>query len=55
LQFALLPSEYDNTDALRSLRRSKKEPRSDGEVRSGKARKKAKAKKVRKKARGRPQ
>jgi ribonuclease R len=55
LQFALLPSEHGDAGALQSLRRSKKEPRSDGEVRSGKAKKKARAKKVRKKAKGRPQ
>jgi ribonuclease R len=55
LQFALLPSEHGDAGALQSLRRSKKEPRSDGEVRSGKAKKKASAKKVRKKARGRRQ
>jgi ribonuclease R len=55
LQFALLPSEHGDAGALQSLRRSKKEPRSDDEVRSGRAKKKARAKKVRKKARGRRQ
>ncbi|WP_263367989.1 ribonuclease R family protein [Edaphobacter bradus] len=44
LQFALLPSEYDDANAPRSLRRSKKAPRDGDEVRPAKPRPKSKAK-----------
>jgi len=54
LQFALLPSEYDNGGAQRSLRRSRKAPRDGDERRQSKPRLKSKGKtKVRnKKAKG---
>jgi ribonuclease R len=45
LQFALLPSEHDHVTAPRSLRKSKKEPRGEHEVRAAKPRSKTKSKK----------
>jgi len=51
LQFALLPSEYDDVSSPRSLRRSKREPR-DGEIPPPKARSKVKTRLRNKKAKG---
>jgi len=57
LQFALVPSEYENVSAPRSLRRSKKQPEEHPSPnRSGKPKKKAKAAKRQRnqKAKGKP-
>jgi ribonuclease R len=53
LQFALMPSEKENTGSSRSLRRSKKEPH-EGRMKTGQGKKKQKTKKIRnQKAKGR--
>jgi ribonuclease R len=52
LQFALMPSEYEAASSSRSLRRSKKEPRNPGEVRSSKGKKKSKTRVRNQKAKG---
>lgn len=56
LQFALMPSEYENSGASRSLRRSNKQPVELSPNRSGKPKKKAKAAKRQRnqKAKGKP-